>query len=58
MGLFGKNQSDEEWLAGIRPPYDAASSAMLEFDRILSGDLREDQYAAVHPVSVGDVEAY
>ena len=50
MGIFQSNQSDEEWLAEIRPPYDAASAAMRELDRALDGDSLEDRYAAVQRV--------
>ena len=38
MALFGKEQSDEEWLAEIRPRYDTASAPMHQLDRALNGN--------------------
>ena len=50
MGLFAKRQSDESWLAEIKPSFDAALPLISTLDVALDNDALEDQYSAVQHV--------
>ena len=50
MGLFNRQQSDEEWLGEIRPAFEAARPRMSEMTRALEGDSLQEQYEAVQSI--------
>lgn len=52
MGLFAKRQSDQSWLAAIKPSYDTAYSLMADLNQAMDNASVEDQIIAIRNVVV------
>jgi len=50
MGLFTKRQTDQSWLAAIRPSYEAAHSVISDLNQAVDDDSAVEQFKGIQRV--------